>query len=168
LSPDGHAWQFARTYSRIAPGRCGRTIWANRSGRDLGAAVAGGPHRHLAAGQRQVEALLHQRALDSLAAAGEAFVQAVQRPNIVGVLARPAELSVIAEIRAVDRLGLLDPALLEQQCAQRVARRLHPAPGLVIGERVVQLDRAAEMVERLLDVALAVLKLAQRHLLGDR
>src|ERR1700739_730018 len=79
---------------------------APRSSRDLHAAEAGGLHRHLRSGQRQVEALLDEGGLDPLAAPGQAFVQPVQAPEVVGVLAGAAELAVEAEIRAVDRLGL--------------------------------------------------------------
>src|ERR1700716_2286003 len=88
-----------------------------RSGRDLHAAEAGGLHRHLRPGQRQVEALLDEGGLDRLAAPGQAFVQSVQAPEVVGMLAGAAELAVEAEIRAVDRLGLGDPALFQQQRA---------------------------------------------------
>ena len=59
-------------------------------------------------GQRQVEARLDQRRLDRVAAPRQAFVQAVQAPDVVGMLAGAAELAVEAEIRAVDRLGLGD------------------------------------------------------------
>jgi Putative transposase len=46
------------------------------------------------------------------------------------MLAGPAELAVEAEIRAVDRFRLGDPALLQQQRTERVPGRLHPAPRL--------------------------------------
>ena len=105
---------------------------------------------------RQIESLLDQSRLDLLAAAGQAFVQPVQRPEVVGVLAGPAQLAVQPEIGAVDRLGLLDASLLQQERAERMAGRLHPAPGLVIGQRVVALDRPAQMREGRVVVALAV------------
>jgi hypothetical protein len=82
------------------------------------------------------------------------------------VLAGPAQLAVETEIGTVDRLGLLDASLLQQERSERVAGRLHPAPGLVIGQRVVELDRLAQMREGRVVVALAVLQLALEHLLG--
>src|SRR5215475_8121218 len=80
----------------------------NSSGRDFHAAEAGGLHRHLRAGHGEVEALLDQGRLGGLAAPREAFVQPVQAPQIVEMLAGAAELAVEAEIRSVDRLGLGD------------------------------------------------------------
>ena len=46
--------------------------------------------------------------------------------------------------------------------------RLHPAPGLVVGQGVVQLDGAAQLPERGVVIAPAVLDLAGHHGLGDR
>ena len=51
-------------------------------------------------------------------------MQPVQRPQIVRVLAGPAEFAVKTEIGTVNGLGLFDPSLLEQQRSERVARRL--------------------------------------------
>src|SRR5580704_15013908 len=98
-----------------------RTSWRPRSGRDLHAAEAGGLHRYLRSGQGQVEALLDEGGLHRLATPGQAFVQPVQAPEVVGMLAGAAELAVEAEIRAIDRLGLGDPALFQQQRAEGVA-----------------------------------------------
>lgn len=75
----------------------------------------------------------------------QAFDQAVQRPDIVrmlGALHRAAQ----AQIVAIDLLGLRRMALVEQQCGQRMARRMHPGPRLGVGEVVVELDRAAQVI----------------------
>src|SRR4029077_18906122 len=82
------------------------------------AAQARGADRHLAARQREVEPRLDQRRLGRVAAPYQAFVQAVQAPDVVGMLAGAAQLAVEAEIGAIDRLGLGELALLQQQCAQ--------------------------------------------------
>ena len=48
---------------------------------------------------------------------------------------------------AIDNLGLRHTALLQQQGAERVADRLHPAPRLVIGQVILQRDYGAKMRE---------------------
>jgi hypothetical protein len=53
------------------------------------------------------------------------------------MLAGAGERAVEAEIGAVDRLGLLHLSRVEQEGPERVARRLRPAPGLVIGKGIV-------------------------------
>src|SRR5262245_66341923 len=83
------------------------------------------------------------------------------------MLARTAEPAVEAEIRAVNPFGLGDSALLEQQRAERVSSRLHPAPRLVVGQRVVEFDRTSQMSEGHLVVAAPILKLAVKHRLCD-
>jgi hypothetical protein len=93
----------------------------------------------------------------------EALVVAVQAPDVARALQRPGQGVVEPEVRPVDRGGLLHPSLLEQQCAVGVPRRLHPAPRLVARQPVVQLDGAAQVGERLLDVALPVFELAVEH-----
>ena len=95
-------------------------------------------------------------------------MQTVQAPQVAGVLAGPAQGLVETEIGPIDRLGLLILILLHQQRTEGMAGRLHPAPGLVIGQGVVQLDRFAQMVKGDLVVAAAVFQLAVQHLLGDR
>ena len=102
-----------------------------------------------------------------VAAPRQAFVQAVQAPHVVGMLVGAGELAVVAEVRAIDRLGLREMPLLQQERAQRMARRLHPAPRLVVGQRIVELDGAAQMGEGRVDVAAAVFQLAAQHLGGD-
>jgi hypothetical protein len=46
--------------------------------------------------------------------AGAVFEQSVQRPQIVGVLAGPAQCAVETEIGAINGLRLVDPPLLEE------------------------------------------------------
>src|SRR5579864_7202670 len=85
------------------------------------------PHRYLRAGHREIEPRLDQRRLDLVAAPAQALVQAVQAPHVLRMLAGSAELAVEAQVGAVDRLGFGELALLQQERAQRMARRLHPA-----------------------------------------
>src|SRR6185369_8518475 len=94
------------------------------------AAEAGCLDRNLRPRLRQVEPLFDQGRLGLLSATNQAFVQTVQRPEIVGVLAGAAQLAVKAEVGAVHRLGFLDASLLEEKGSQRVAGRLHPSPWL--------------------------------------
>src|SRR5947209_4078936 len=136
--------------------------------RRLAPAEAGGADGYLGAGEGEVEAGLDQRRFQGVPAPRQAFVQPVQAPDIVGMLAGPAEPAIQAQVRAVDRLGLLEPSLLQQQSAQRMPRRLHPAPRLVVGQRVVELDRAPQMGEADIDIAATIFELAAQHLLGDR
>src|SRR5207245_3297399 len=87
----------------------------------------------------------------------QTLVQAIEAPRFLGVLARAAQGAVAAEIGAIDALRLLDAPLLQQQRAERMTRRLHPAPGFVIGKVVVELDGFAQMGEGAIMVASAVL-----------
>src|SRR5689334_17859096 len=96
------------------------------------AAEAGGADRHLGARLGEIEPGLDQRRLDRVAAPAQAFVEPVQAPDVLGMLAGAAQLAVVAQVGAVDRFGLLDMALLQQERAQRMPRRLHPAPRLVV------------------------------------
>ena len=48
-----------------------------------------------------------------------------------------------------------------------MAGRLHPTPGFVIGQSVIQLHRLAQIVEGYLVVAFAVLQLTHQHGLSD-
>src|SRR5689334_1477081 len=99
-------------------------------------AEAGCLDRNLRPRLCQVEPLLDQGRLRLLATTDQAFVQPVQRPEVIGMLAGAAQLAVEAEVGAVYRLGFLDPALLEEKGPQRMAGRLHPSPWLVIGQSV--------------------------------
>jgi len=84
---------------------CGRHVHST--------AEAGGLDRNLRSRLRQVEPLFDQSRLDLFSATDQAFVQPVQRPEIIGMLAGAAQLAVKAEIGAVYRLGLIDPSLLD-------------------------------------------------------
>ena len=77
----------------------------------------------------------------------QALVVAVQAPDVARMLAGPGQGVIKAEVGPVDGLGLGDPALLEQQRAIGVPGRLHPAPRLVVGKPVVEIDRAAQVRE---------------------
>src|SRR5437868_4525587 len=83
----------------------------------IAAAKAGRLDRNFRARLRQIEPLFDQRPFDVFAAADQAFVQPVQRPQIIGVLAGAAQFAVEPEIGAVNLLRLGDPALLEQERA---------------------------------------------------
>src|SRR4029078_2867570 len=108
-------------------------------------AEAGSSYRHIGAGKRDVEPRLDEGRFGGLGALHQAFVEAMQAPYIVGMLAGAAQRVVEAEIGAIDRFRLFDLALFEQKRARRMAGRLHPAPGLVIGQGVVELDGRAQM-----------------------
>ena len=64
-----------------------------------------------------------------------------------GWICAPGSAPPEAEILAIDHLGLRRTALLQQQSAERVADRLHPAPRLVVGQVVLQRDGGAETGE---------------------
>src|SRR4051794_17381690 len=87
----------------------------------------------------------------------------MQAPYVSGMPGRARDRRVVAQVLGVDGLGLLDPILLEQQRAVGVARGLHPAPRLVIRQRVVERDRSAEVLERRGVTAAPVLELAVEH-----
>src|SRR6476469_1147863 len=78
----------------------------------LAPAQAGSAHRLVGARLGKIEPRLDQRGLERLAAPGQAFVQAVQASDVVGMPAGPADGLVEAEIGAIDGLGLGEPALL--------------------------------------------------------
>src|SRR3954447_4593984 len=85
-------------------------------------------HWHARERQRAVQLGLQRVGLVTAAEAVQAFVIAVQAPDVVRVLAGPSQRAVEPEVGAVHRRRLLDMALLEQQRAERMAGRLHPAP----------------------------------------
>src|SRR5512146_2925823 len=69
--------------------------------------------RHLRPRERKIQSRLDQGRLDRVAAARQAFMEAVQAPDILEMLAGPAQLAVEAEVGAVDGFGLPDMALLQ-------------------------------------------------------
>src|SRR5262249_44932023 len=75
---------------------------------------AGCANGNLRTRHRQVQPLPNEGRLDLVTAARQTFVQAVQRPQVFGMLTRPAQLAVKAEIRAVDRFGIVNAPLLQQ------------------------------------------------------
>ncbi len=97
----------------------------------------------------------------------QAFVVAVEAPDVVGVLAGAGQRTVEAQIGAVDGFGFFDMALLQQQRAQRVAGGLHPAPGFVVAHVVIDIDGGSEMAESLFEIALAVFDFAAQHFGGN-
>ena len=101
-------------------------------------AGAGSEDRHVGVGLGQLELSTDRDGLGCAAQALQAFVVAVQAPHVAGVLARPAQCAVEAEVGGVHLGGKLDVPLLEQQRTVGVPGRLHPAPRLVVGQRVVE------------------------------
>ena len=94
-------------------------------------------------------------------------MEAVEAPDVVGMAARPDDALVEPEILAIDGFGLGDPALLEEQGAERMPHGLHPAPRLVVGEVVLQPYRLPEVVEGVVVAALPVLDFAVEHCRRD-
>ena len=139
-----------------------------RSGGLAAGAKAGHRHGQIGAGGGEVHALADERGLRSLAAPLEAVQQPAQGPQVVRVNLRAGQCAAEAEILAIDHLGFRSPALLQQQSAERVADRLHPAPWLVVGQVVLQRDGGAETVEGRVVLAAAISDLALKHLLGHR
>ena len=92
---------------------------------------------------------------------------AVQAPHIARMLAGPAQRGIQPQIGGVHRRGLLHLPLLEQQRAVGMPGGLHPAPGLVVGQRVVQLDSAAQVGEGLVETPCAIVDLPVEHGGGD-
>ena len=92
--------------------------------------------------------------------------QTLEAPYVFGMDAGAREIAGEAEILAIGLFGFLDAALLQHERAKRVADGLDPTPGLVIGQRILQLDRLVEMGEGPVVVALAVFELAIQHLLS--
>ena len=92
----------------------------------------------------------------------------VQAPDVVRVLAGAAQRIVVPEIRSIHRGRLIDLTLFEQQGGQCMARWLHPSPGLVVGQVVVQPHGRPEVSERGVKAATTVLDLTPHHLPRDR
>ena len=94
-------------------------------------------------------------------------MQAVQAPQIAQMLAGAAQGLIQSQVGPVNRFRLLQMTLLHQQSAQGVPRGLHPAPGFIIGQGVVQCHRLAQMVKGGIKVAASVFQFAVQHRLGD-
>ena len=82
-------------------------------------AIAGALDRHVGARRGEIEAQLDYLGLRRLAEPRQTLVEPVQTPNIIRMLAGAAQGIVEPQIGAVNGLGLLDPALLQQQRAPR-------------------------------------------------
>ena len=98
-------WTPHRSQSTFAKAVDRRKTLMRRRG---SAAEARRPRSDVGAGQREVEPLLDDGGLVVLAEPGQAFVVAVQAPDVVRVLAGAAERVVEPEVGAVDGFGLLD------------------------------------------------------------
>ena len=75
-----------------------------------------------------------EHAADNIA--GIESVEVLDKPEqgIVGLKWRETrKFAGKTEILAIGLFGLFDPALFQRQSAERMANRLNPAPGLVIG-----------------------------------
>ena len=68
--------------------------------------------------------------------------QQARQQDQAKTLQEASNLAAQAQVVTVCLECLLDPALLQQQCSQRMPHRLHPRPRLVVGKVVVELDRA--------------------------
>src|SRR6516162_892430 len=142
-----------------------RESWETPCSRgELPPTKAGRSHGNLCSRQCKIEPLLDQRSLHSLTTPSQTLVQPMQTPDVLKMLAGPAQLAVEAQIRAIDCLGLLRASLLQQKRPQRMPRRLHPTPGFVVGQRIVQFNGFAQMRERDIIVAASILQLTIEHL----
>jgi hypothetical protein len=117
----------------------------------LSVGATSGGHRHLAAEargpdgdfrtcHRQIEPLLYLWRFNLLAATGKALIKSMQRPEIIWMLASSAQFAVQTEIGSVYGLGLLEASPFQQQRSESMACWLHPTPGLVIRQVVVEFD----------------------------
>ncbi len=94
-------------------------------------------------------------------------MEAVEAPDIVGVLAGAGEGAVQPQIGAVNGFGLFNPVLLEQQRPEGMAGGLHEAPGLVVAHGVVEFDRLVKMGKGFFEIEFPVFDFAFHHLGGD-
>src|SRR5215470_2158288 len=137
--------------------------WLAVPGRGGPAAVARRLDRHVRVRGGDLELLINEAGLFPLAQPDQAFVVAVQAPDVSGVLARPGQRVVQAEVGPVDGFGLGHPSLLQEERAVGVPGRLHPAPRLIVGKPVVELDRVPQPGEGLVVVPPAVLQFPVQH-----
>lgn len=120
-----------------------------------------------------------QRALDGArlvrpAQSNKALMVSVQRPHVAGMLQRARQplgaVVVDAKISRVHGQRLSGAAALEEERALGVAHRLHPAPGLVVGQGVSEGDGGREAREGVVVAggrALAEADLGVEHGGGD-
>ena len=76
-------------------------------------AEAGGVYRYISAGCCHIEALLDDGSFTVLAQSRQAFVKAMEAPDVVGVLAGAGKGVVKAEIGAVNGFSFLDMVLFQ-------------------------------------------------------
>ncbi|BDN81835.1 hypothetical protein NJB1907Z4_C20500 [Mycobacterium pseudoshottsii] len=101
-----------------------------------------GADRHVGTGGGQRELLADDGGLSGSTEPLQALVIPVQAPNVSGMLTRPGQGGVQSQVGGIHRGRLLDMALFEQQRPIRMPGGLHPAPGLVVGQRVIECHRA--------------------------
>src|SRR5262245_49655940 len=118
---DAAASDSASPLRPFSPGNVAASARRAGSGAWPGPAVAGGPDLHVRALPALAEREQGRVGLARAARAALAFLEPVQRPAV---------LRMQREVAQVDLLGLVEPALLEEQRAERVRGRLEPAPGL--------------------------------------
>ncbi len=106
------------------------------------------------------------RTLHRLATTCEAFVETVEAPYVSRMLVRARQGGIKSEISAIDLLRLIGEPRIHQQCAEGMARGLHPSPRLIVKEVVVECDGTAQMREPLFDLPRLVVQFAKHHLLG--
>ena len=92
----------------------------------------------------------------------------MQCPDIVRMLRAPLDPAAQAKILAVDLLRFLKVALFDKKSAQRVPRRMHPGPRLVVRQRVVPPDALSKVDERFGVVSHVIFHLAIHHSMGHR
>ena len=85
------------------------------------------------------------------------FCEAMKRPGIV---------RVPLQIGSIDLLCFLQLFLLEQQRAECMPRRLHPAPRFIVVESIVVAHRLAKVFEGHVESAFPIRDLALEHRLG--
>ena len=91
-----------------------------------------------------------------LAAPRQALHQAVQCPNVVGVLCAPLDGIAQPEVVAIDLLGFGGMPLIEEKGGQGMPWGMHPGPRLGVGQVVVKFDGATKVAIRLFVTALMV------------
>ena len=124
-------------------------------------------NRHVGGCGGDLELLEDDPGLLVLAQANQAFVVAVQAPDVAWMLTGPGQSVVEAKVGTVDGLGLGQHVLLEEQGTVGVPGGLHPTPRLVVGQTVVQFDRTAQVREGRVVVPSPVFQFAVQHRLGD-
>src|SRR5687768_1186093 len=103
--------------------------------------------RQVGPGCGNVESLLYNVGFGVLAQPHQAFMIAMQAPDVLWMLTGSRQSAVEAEVGHVDRLRFLYSSPFQQERPQGMTRRLHPRPGFVIRQIVVELDRLPQVGE---------------------